>query len=346
MQPTPFVSLPRTLDSWPWPRRINPHYAMVGRQSLAWCESFKAFHPEAQDAFNKCDFNLLASLAYPELDSAGCRVACDLMNLFFCIDEYTDLATSEVARAQASIVMDAIQNPCSPRPVGEWIIGEMARQFWANTVLIATPTAQARFINSFGAYLDAVVQQAEDRAQGHVRNTENYFQLRRETIGAKPSFAIGELYMNIPQEIIDHPVISKLAELCVDMIIIGNDICSYQVEWERGDDGHNLVTVVIQQFGVNVQDTMDHIGNLHDNLVDQFFDQWSRIPIFGSQLDEEVRAYCNMLGNWVRGSDSWSFESQRYFGIRGSEIQTSRTLPLTQRPGHHDSSLQPEVRTN
>ncbi len=75
-----------------------------------------------------------------------------------------------------------------------------------------------------------MVQQAEDRAQERVRSTEDYFQLRRETVGAKPSFAVGELYMNIPQEVIDHPVISKLSELCIDMLIIGNDICSYHVE--------------------------------------------------------------------------------------------------------------------
>ncbi|KAF4601362.1 terpene cyclase [Pleurotus pulmonarius] len=204
----------------------------------------------------------------------------------------------------------------------------------------------ARFINSFGAYLDAVVQEAEDRAQGHVRNTEDYFRLRRGTIGAKPSFAIGELYMNIPQEIIDHPVISKLAGLCVDMILIGNDICSYQIEWERGDESHNLVTVVIQQFGVNVQDAMDYIGNLHDGLVDQFFEQWSRIPVFGNQLDEEVRAYCNMLGNWVRGCDSWSFESARYFGVRGPEIQISRSVQLSGElrfKAHCDSDLRLEA---
>ncbi|KAF4601745.1 terpene cyclase [Pleurotus pulmonarius] len=160
------VYLPRTLESWPWPRRINPHYAKVKQRSSAWY--------------------LLASLAYPDLDRA-----------------------------------------------------------------------QARFVDSFQTYLDAVVQQAEDRAQEHVRSTEDYFQLRRETIGAKPAFAVGELYMNIPQEVIDHPVISKLSELCVDMLIIGNDICSYHVEWQRGDEGHNLVTVVMQQFGVNVQEAMD-----------------------------------------------------------------------------------------
>jgi hypothetical protein len=50
------------------------------------------------------------------------------MNLFFVIDEYTDVATETEAREMARIVMDAIYNPERPRPAGEWIGGEIARQ--------------------------------------------------------------------------------------------------------------------------------------------------------------------------------------------------------------------------
>ncbi|KAF4575315.1 terpene cyclase [Pleurotus pulmonarius] len=323
------VYLPRTLDSWPWPRRTNPHYGSVKKQASAWCESFQAFSPQAQVAFNKCDFNLLASLAYPGLDERGYRVACDLMNLFFCIDEHTDVATAEVARAQVRIIMDALRNPFEPRPSGEWVIGEMARQYWANAILIASPAAQTRFVSSFQIYLDAVIQQAEDRVTGSVRTVEDYFRIRRKTIGVEPSLAIGELYMNIPQEVIDDPVIAKLKEITIDLIHVANDIYSYKVEWERGDEGHNLVTVVIQQFRMNIQDAINYIGNLHERLVDQFLEQWKCIPVFGGPVDAEVRAYCDMLGEWVRGNDSWSFESERYFGRKGTEVQANRVVRLT-----------------
>lgn len=84
--------LPDTLATWPWPRRVNPHYAEVKAASAAWLESFHAFSPKAQKAFNVCDFSelsvislvlvplliewsldLLASLAYP-LARKGCLV--------------------------------------------------------------------------------------------------------------------------------------------------------------------------------------------------------------------------------------------------------------------------------
>jgi hypothetical protein len=62
------------------------------------------------------------------LISDGCRVGCDLMNLFFVIDEHTDIAATETARQQADIVMDAIRNPHKPRPKGEWIGGKVAQE--------------------------------------------------------------------------------------------------------------------------------------------------------------------------------------------------------------------------
>lgn len=94
-----------------------------------------------------------------------------------------------------------------------------------------TSIAQHRFINTFQTYLDAVVEQAKDRTAHHERTIESYFQLRRETIGAKPSFILNQMYMDIPEHVMRHPVIKKMTELTIDMIIIANDLLSYNQEW-------------------------------------------------------------------------------------------------------------------
>jgi len=56
------ITIPDTLRFWPWPRHINPHYSTCKKESSEWCESFKAFSPSAQKAFNKCDFSKWISL--------------------------------------------------------------------------------------------------------------------------------------------------------------------------------------------------------------------------------------------------------------------------------------------
>lgn len=58
------------------------------------------------------------------------------MNLFFVIDEYSDIAPVEEVRQQKDIVMDALRNPHKPRPEGEWVGGEVARQYVSLSVLL------------------------------------------------------------------------------------------------------------------------------------------------------------------------------------------------------------------
>jgi hypothetical protein len=53
---TTLFYLPRTMDAWPWPRQINPHFEEVQAQSDAWFSTFNAFSDRSQHAFNVCDF--------------------------------------------------------------------------------------------------------------------------------------------------------------------------------------------------------------------------------------------------------------------------------------------------
>lgn len=56
------------------------------------------------------------------------RLGCDLMNLFYVYDEYTDVADGDGADKIRDIVMDAFQHPEHLRPEGECPVGAMARE--------------------------------------------------------------------------------------------------------------------------------------------------------------------------------------------------------------------------
>lgn len=64
----------------------------------------------------------------------------------------------------------------------------------------------------------------------------------------------------------------------------------------------------MNQFKIDPQAAMNWISDLHDNIATQFLSEWKKIPTFGGPLDLELRTYCDGLGNWVRGNDTWSFE--------------------------------------
>jgi len=162
--------IPDNLAKWKWPRRINPYYAEVKAASAAWARSFGAFSPKAQEAYDRCDFSLLAALAYPFHDKARLRTGCDFINVLFVFDEYSDLANEDEVQVMADISMDGVRNPHKPRPKGEWVGGEITRQFWELATKTASAQAQKRFIKAFDAYLQAVVQEVADRAQTYPKH--------------------------------------------------------------------------------------------------------------------------------------------------------------------------------
>ena len=61
-----------------------------------------------------------------------------------------------------------------------------------------------------------------DRGHKHIRNVKEYFEVRRDTIGTRPSFALLGLDMNLPEEAVQHPVIEEMTILATDMIILDN----------------------------------------------------------------------------------------------------------------------------
>ncbi|KAF8188916.1 terpenoid synthase [Mycena galopus ATCC 62051] len=317
------------VNIWPWARHLSPHFEVCKKESTMWLQKFNAFSPKAQNAFDRCDFNLLASLAYPLLNKDGCRVGCDLMNLFFLIDEHFDMVDTHGARVRADIVMHALRNPDVARLDGEWIGGEITRQFWLNAMRIATEQSQRRFIDEFELYMDSMVQKAQDRTEKHVRGIEEYFAVRRVTIGLKAAIFINRISMDVPDELLENEHVLTLINKATDMILIANDVYSYNVEQARGDDRHNLVRVVMNEHNLDLAAALEWISAFHDSIVGQFLTAFGQVPHHANlELDRQVTEFIHGLGNWVRGYDEWSFESERYFGKRGKEIQGTRTMEL------------------
>ncbi|KZV73684.1 terpenoid synthase [Peniophora sp. CONT] len=322
--------LPDCLANWPWPRRLNRSYPEVKAASSAWVRSFGAFSSKAQDAYDRCDFNLLTSLAYPDHNAADLRTGCDAMNQFFVYDEFSDIARPEEVQVMANIIMDALRDPHKPRPEDEWVGGELTRQFWERAIQTASPGSQKRFLDYSAQYTQAVVQEAEDRQNDYIRTVDEYLVVRRDTSGVKPCFAIIELGLSLPQEVVDHPVIKEMEILGTDMILLFNDIASYNIEQARDDDSHSIATSVMHYHDTDVQGAMDWVENHHRGLEARFLElYYHHVPKYHScHLDADVARYVDGLGNWIRANEQWSFESERYFGKRGPEIIKNRWMTL------------------
>ncbi|SJL11821.1 uncharacterized protein ARMOST_15232 [Armillaria ostoyae] len=320
-----------TLTYWPWPRRINPHYEEVKAESEAWFQSFKAFGPESQRAFDRCNFSLAASLGYPTATKEHLRTGCDLMNISFVFDEYTDYASPEVARRYADIIMDAIRNPFEPRPSGKVVLGVIAQEFWVLGVQSASSSAQKHFLESFKEYTDSVVQEAEHRQQHHIQNIEDYFNTRRLNAAIYVLHSMLELSYDLPDEVFNHPAVVALRRLGCDMMIMDNDISSYNKEQALEEHPFNILTSVMHELTCDLHTAVSWVENRHRSTRNKFLTLWTEIPSWGPETDVTVSLYLHGIANWVCANNCWSFESERYFGTNGRAVQQNRMVTLMPR---------------
>ena len=168
------------------------------------------------------------------------------MNLFYIFDEYTDIADGEGADQIRDIVVDAFRHPEKPRPEGELMLGEMAREFvsflpfqsrhltslslssfWIRASNYVSPDDHClpHFIHDFNTFTAAVVQEADDRAKRRHRPFLDYLSVRRNACGCLPSFALCEFGLNLPEEVYYHPRMVALREQGTDLVAVVNVRC-------------------------------------------------------------------------------------------------------------------------
>jgi len=122
----------------------------------------------------------------------------------------------------------------------------------------------------------------------------------------------------------------------------------YNVERAKGHALHNLVTIVMHAKDLGPQEAITWIGAWNDGIVQDFLHCKDSLSSWGEDIDSQGRQHVDGLAQWVRGNDDWSFESQRFFGTQGGEIQKTkevRMLPRVEAVASRSSSLREQVDT-
>lgn len=104
---------------------------------------------------------------------------------------------------------------------------------------------------------------------------------------------------------------------------------SYSLERARGLDGHNILTCIMHEHSLKLQDALYWLDEYAKETIDKFQEHRASLPSFGSaEVDAAIIEYINRMARCVRGYDSWSYETVRYYGDRGLEVQKSRQITL------------------
>lgn len=87
-----------------------------------------------------------------------------------------------------------------------------------------TESTRHRFILALDMYLQAIVQQAEERTRAELLELQPYIALRRKTSGYKSCWVLIEYanHLDIPDAVMENPVIRELGDAANDFLIWSN----------------------------------------------------------------------------------------------------------------------------
>ncbi|KAK0214406.1 isoprenoid synthase domain-containing protein [Armillaria fumosa] len=213
------------------------------------------------------------------------------------------------------------------RPSDEVVLGDIAQEFWALGVKSASSTSQKHFVESLGYYVDALVEEAEDRHHHRIRNVEEYFDICRWNIGIYMVYAMLELSYDIPDEVFNYPTFVALRS-AASLPTASLDLASYNKEQALEEHPHNILECVMNEQKCDLHDALSWVEDTYRSTRNKFLMLWTEIPSWGPEMDAIASHYLHGIANWVRGNECWNFESERYFGSNGRNVQQHRMVPL------------------
>lgn len=82
-----------------------------------------------------------------------------------------------------------------------------------------------RFLDEWGRYVFAVVEQSKDRDEARLRTVEEYLALRRYTVGVEACYPLAVLKENLPLEVSAMPIFEDVRK-CITEIAILDNVCT------------------------------------------------------------------------------------------------------------------------
>ncbi|GJJ14034.1 hypothetical protein Clacol_008291 [Clathrus columnatus] len=344
-------------DLWahcPYPVLYQKNGDEVGATSEKWVQdSCRVITPLLRQTITRLGAPQLAAYCYNQCSDERFRLVCDFMITLFLLDDLSDDLATQDSEIFSDIVMNALHFPESYRPtqskgkeqpILELDCSKLTRDYWLRMSTGTTPAVQARIVEDVEQYLIAVHLQAQYRDSGDIPSLEEYIEHRRMSSGCKPLFHIIEYSLNIeiPEEVLTHPLMVTMKNCVNDFVAFSNDIFSYNVEQARGDE-HNMITVMMKKYNLDLQSAVNRVGDLCIDAIKTYQKARADFPSFGPTVDRDLESFFHGLQSWMSGSIEWSFVTPRYLGPNRHEIREHKWVTLMKPKTYQTSIIRPNA---
>lgn len=244
------VSAPQMLT---YPQMNVSKSASHDLRSSNWVTQLELLNHSQLGGFERIGCGTCAAACFPDATEAVVQLAADQISFLFLFDDlYPEGAfrldpngLRAALRPYADIVAGRTGSP-RPKTAYARALADLVER----AVAAAPAFWRARYAESFEAYCEGCVLEAEARLEGVAPSLQAYLELRRGSIGMSPMFDLMELTHGVflSEAEFASPTVARLRELGADLSALVNDLSSLEKE-EAVGDVCNAVVVLQASLG-------------------------------------------------------------------------------------------------
>ncbi|WP_437547427.1 terpene cyclase [Sorangium sp. So ce367] len=171
-----------------------------------------------------------------------------------------------------------------------------------------------RWLSHFQYYYEANLWEANNRLQGRVPDVDEYLMMRRFSGAVYTYCDLLELLLEdpLPLEIVQHPLLQSVRDICNDILCWTNDYFSLEKELKCGEV-HNLIIVLRENYKITLSQAVAQLRRMHDDRVAEYQDVKEKALALWS--DDRIRLYLDAADAMIAGNKRWALAAGRYSGL-------------------------------
>ncbi|WP_437634410.1 terpene synthase family protein [Sorangium sp. So ce854] len=171
-----------------------------------------------------------------------------------------------------------------------------------------------RWLSHFQYYYEANLWEANNRARQRVPGVDEYLMMRRFSGAVYTYCDLLELLLDrpLPLEVVRHPLLQSVRDICNDVLCWTNDYFSLGKELRSGEV-HNLIIVLMNSDGMTLEDAIARLRRMHDERIAEYQD--IKEKVLASWPGDDVRRYLDAADAMIAGNQRWALAAGRYSGL-------------------------------
>lgn len=299
---------------YPFSAACHPQVELVERRTLQWIRRLKLTIDErVLSRVRGASASQLAAWVYPTASVQMVQLVSDFTAALFLLDDAYDEGTlsvdpEAVARLNEKYLGQlfgyAKGTRTDPLMRGLLDIRNRIRRAYPHFLL-------NRWLSHFQYYYEANLWEAKNRAKTRVPDLDEYIMMRRYSGAVYTYCDLLELLLDepLPLEVVQHPLLQTVRDICNDILCWTNDYFSFEKELCSGEL-HNLIVVLRDRSGLTLQEAVTRLVRMHDERIAEY--QAIKGRVLALWPTSSLRQYLDATDAMIAGNQCWALEAVRY----------------------------------